>query len=83
MDNKIEITICLGSSCFSRGNKTILKTVTDYINEHNLAEKVFFHGARCFGKCDRGPVMQINDKEFTGVTPDNIADILKSNINYR
>lgn len=75
---KTEIVICLGSSCFSRGNKKTLKIIQEYIIERNLKDKVFFHGAHCLGKCDKGPLLQIGGKEYEDVTSDNVVELLNS-----
>lgn len=66
----------MGSSCFSRGNKTTLPIIKTYLKERLLDEKVVFRGAHCTGNCDKGPVLVINGNSFTEVTPDKIADLL-------
>ncbi|TRX64303.1 NAD(P)H-dependent oxidoreductase subunit E [Carboxylicivirga sp. M1479] len=76
METKHEIVICLGSSCFSRGNKDVLEIVKEFLNEHDLAAEVFFHGDLCGGKCENGPVLQIDDQTFSKVTVDNVYEVL-------
>ncbi len=78
MNNKTEVVICLGSSCFARGNKATLKAINKYLRENNLLEKVFFHGGHCFEKCAEGPVVKIDDTIYTKVTEQSIIDILNS-----
>jgi len=76
MDQKTEVIICLGSSCFARGNKGTLKVIEKYLKDNNLLEKVFFHGGHCFNKCAEGPVVKIDETIYTGVTEVNIIEIL-------
>ena len=76
MDTKHEIIICLGSSCFSRGNKDVLEVVKSFLKEHQLTAEVFFHGDLCGGKCDEGPVLQIDDQLFSQVTVENVYEVL-------
>lgn len=76
METKHEIVICLGSSCFSRGNKNVLNVIKDFLKEHDLNAEVFFHGDLCGGKCDKGPMLQIDDELFTKVSVDNVYEIL-------
>ncbi len=78
MNNKTEVVICLGSSCFARGNKVTLKEIEKYLKDNNLLDKVFFHGGHCFGKCAEGPVVKIDDEIHTGVTEISIIDILNN-----
>ena len=55
-----EVVICLGSSCFARGNKQLVKIVNDYLRDRNLLNEVRFHGERCFGQCAVGPSLKLN-----------------------
>ncbi len=59
---KKEIIICLGSSCFARGNKELVRLINDYLRQRNLLNDVRFHGERCFGHCSKGPVLKIVDQ---------------------
>ncbi len=73
---RTEIVICLGSSCFSRGNKKTLRIIQDYLTERNLKDKVFFHGAHCLGQCENGPLLKIGGKVYEHVTADNVTGLL-------
>ena len=80
MAQKIEMQICLGSSCFSRGNKDVVAYIKDYLHRNNLEDKVVFKGARCMGHCSDGPNLMINDGVFRGVTLSAIESILEKEI---
>lgn len=75
---KIEIVICLGSSCFSRGSKKTVQLIKDYIKNNQLEDKVYFHGNHCSGNCANGPIIKINNKEYENVSSDNIIELLDS-----
>jgi NADH:ubiquinone oxidoreductase subunit E len=57
---KKEVVICLGSSCFARGNKQLVRIVNDYLRDRNLLNEVRFHGERCFGECAAGPSLKLD-----------------------
>lgn len=76
----LEITICLGSSCFARGNKKTVKLIQDFIKENKLEAKVHFKGNHCFGDCSRGPVIQINEKIYEQVDSERALEILQKSI---
>ncbi|PWE00874.1 (2Fe-2S) ferredoxin domain-containing protein [Marinilabilia rubra] len=76
MSNETDITICLGSSCFSRGNRYTLELIKNYLKEHNLEEQVFFRGDLCDGLCEHGPILKINGEVIRDVTSDNVFEIL-------
>lgn len=79
--NKIkEITICLGSSCFARGNRKTLNVIQNYIKEQKLEGKVKFRGNHCFGNCSMGPVLKIGDHVYEQVSDQNVQDILEKEL---
>ncbi len=76
MAKRIEVEICLGSSCFSRGNKDVVMFVKEYLRKNHLDDRIIFRGARCMGLCSNGPNMRINDRIIEGVTISKIESVL-------
>ncbi len=54
-----EIRICMGSSCFSRGNRGTLQLIQQYLKDNQLERDVILKGNHCFGECNSGPVVKI------------------------
>lgn len=77
MARRIEMQICLGSSCFSRGNKEVVSFIREYIRTNHLEDRVIFRGARCMGRCSNGPNLIINGVQTEGVTLAKIEGILE------
>ena len=75
-----ELTICLGSSCFARGNRKTLTIIQDYIREHKLEGKVKFKGNHCFGKCIMGPVLKVGDNIYEQVNEKSVLEILEKEL---
>jgi NADH:ubiquinone oxidoreductase subunit E len=75
-----EMHICLGSSCFSRGNKEVVTFIREYLKKNHLEDKVIFKGARCMGRCSNGPNLRINDDLKEGVTLSRIEQILEQEL---
>ena len=80
MRKRMELHICLGSSCFSRGNKEMVGQVKSYLEKNHLDEKVNFKGARCVGLCNEGPVIIINEKTIKGISSAVIETLLDSEL---
>lgn len=70
------ITVCMGSSCFSRGNAMNAEIVQKFLADNDLADKVSVKGCLCDGQCKNGPNLHINDKLFSHVSPETLEDIL-------
>ncbi|MFP4367030.1 MAG: NAD(P)H-dependent oxidoreductase subunit E [Bacteroidales bacterium] len=80
MNNRKEIVICLGSSCFSRGNRKCLSIIEKFLKDHKLEDKYFFRGSRCFDKCEKGPILKIGDVIYESVRPEDLEEILKKSL---
>jgi NADH:ubiquinone oxidoreductase subunit E len=77
MAQRIEMQICLGSSCFSRGNKDVVMFIKEYLRKNHLDDRVIFKGARCMGRCSNGPNLIINGVTTEDVTLSKIESILE------
>jgi NADH:ubiquinone oxidoreductase subunit E len=77
MAQRIEMKICLGSSCFSRGNKDVVMFIKEYLNKNHLEDKVIFKGSRCMGRCSNGPNLNINGVIIEDVNITKIESILE------
>jgi len=74
--SKKEVVICLGSSCFARGNKQLVKIVNDYLRDRNLLNEVRFHGERCFGQCAVGPSLKLDGILKERLDEDSVIEVL-------
>lgn len=72
--------ICMGSSCFSRGNRDVVNYIRDYLKRNHLEDRIVFKGARCMNLCSNGPNLRINDRIIEGVTLSKIDAILEKEI---
>ncbi|WP_428770705.1 (2Fe-2S) ferredoxin domain-containing protein [Treponema sp. HNW] len=70
------ITVCMGSSCFSRGNAMNAEIVQKFLADKGLTDKVYVKGCLCDGQCKNGPNLHINDKLFSHVSPESLEDLL-------
>lgn len=73
---KYKIRICLGSSCYTRGNAENLKIIQSFVEEKGLNVTLDFRGHLCNEKCNRGPVISINDNEYEEVQPFQVEKLL-------
>lgn len=73
-----KITVCMGSSCFARGNDKNLEFIENYIKDNNLNADIELCGARCEGKCATGPNIIVNGVEYHEVDEEKIKEILCS-----
>jgi NADH:ubiquinone oxidoreductase subunit E len=77
---KLNIIICQGSSCFSRGNKKNLKAIQNYLKDQGLSAEVSFKGQLCSGHCKNGPVIIVNNTLYEAVTETSAVEIIKAHL---
>ena len=77
---KSRIKICMGSSCFRRGNRKNLEFIEACIEEHECAAEVELVGSRCEEECCKGPNIQINGQMFHEVNEEMLFDLIKRNM---
>jgi len=73
---KIIIKVCMGSSCFVRGNSENLAYIEEFIKNNKLDAEIELFGQRCENKCDLGPNIIINDKLYEKVDLRTIKNLL-------
>ena len=75
-ESAAQITICMGSSCFSRGNSRNIEVIQHYLASHDLPPTVELTGHLCQGHCKSGPNVTINSKMYHEVDPIVIIGLL-------
>ncbi|KMQ50074.1 Fe-only hydrogenase, subunit HfsA [Chitinispirillum alkaliphilum] len=75
-ENKHGITICMGSSCYSRGNGKNYEVIRDYLQENSVDTEIEIKGCRCGGQCMNGPNIWVNGELYSNIDRGSIIDIL-------
>ncbi|MBI9105645.1 MAG: NAD(P)H-dependent oxidoreductase subunit E [Spirochaetales bacterium] len=73
----IDVEICMGSSCYSRGNSKSLEFIETFIKDRNLEDRIRLNGKLCLGSCSDGPNIIINKNLHSGTSPECIIDLIK------
>ena len=72
----LELVVCLGSACFSRGNSGTVPVIQEYLRERGLENAVKVTGILCQNQCRQGPNLNIDGKCFCGVEPTALIELL-------
>ncbi|MCE5287970.1 MAG: iron hydrogenase small subunit, partial [Nocardiaceae bacterium] len=57
----LEISVCVGTSCYLRGSQQLLQKIVNYVKEHDLEETVDVRATFCFEACDKGPSVRVGE----------------------
>jgi len=78
---QLQIRICMGSSCFARGNRRNLEAVQEYLNTHSaIPATVSVEGCLCEAQCADGPHIRINGRLFNAVDPVGVLQLLDAHL---
>ena len=73
-------SVCLGTACFVKGSKNVLAELEKQLEIKNGETtkdlKFSIECLRCVGACGLAPVVVIDGKVYSRVSPDDITDIL-------
>lgn len=71
-----KIVVCMGSSCFCRGNEHNAEIIETYLQEHQLMAEVIIAGHRCHQLCNKGPVVSFDEQVFEQVDGEKLRSLL-------
>ena len=77
------IKICMGSSCFARGNAKNLQTIQSFIEKNGLDAEVELSGLRCCDNCSKGPNITIDGTEYNNIDSGTLLDILEKHFKIK
>jgi NADH-quinone oxidoreductase subunit E/NADP-reducing hydrogenase subunit HndA len=77
---KYPISICTGTACYVRGAETVLnefkKQLKIEVGETDVNGTFSLSCLRCVGACGLAPVVQVGDKTYGRVAPDDVKEII-------
>jgi len=75
-NNAADVVVCLGSSCFARGNSQNLAVVEAYLLHHGMQNSVRVTGCLCQDECKRGPNLIVRGEHLHEMNPARLREIL-------
>ncbi len=76
----IELVVCMGSDCFSRGNIRTLDLIQRYLKEHDLEKSVQVTGTLCLDRCRQGPNVTVQGECFCGLEPKAVLELIEERL---
>ena len=77
---KFAISVCLGTACFVKGADKVLDAFRTElgieIGQTSSDELFSLECSRCIGVCALAPVVTINDKVYSRVTPNQVPELI-------
>jgi NADH:ubiquinone oxidoreductase subunit E len=76
----IQVTICMGSSCFSRGNNRNIEVLQAFAAAHAGRVEFTLAGHLCQDRCRQGPNIVINRKMHQELDPVTLLALLNQRL---
>lgn len=73
---KVNIKICIGTSCYLKGSYDIFKAVDKKIKDNNLEDKVSLEATFCLENCTSSPAVEINGKTIDNADKEKVCNLL-------
>jgi NADH-quinone oxidoreductase subunit G len=77
---KLEVSVCVGTSCFVRGSQSLLKGLVEYHEAQGLDEMVEVRATFCFEHCDRGPTVQVGQRTIEHCTLEMAIEAIQEEV---
>jgi len=84
-NHQVKVSVCVGTNCYVRGSQDLLKKLVGFVTSNKLEDMVGFENREetvdvaatfCFEKCDRGPVVRINNQTIEKATFDKVQEVI-------
>lgn len=77
---KVEIVVCVGSSCHCKGSNTVIETYQGLIRQYKLQDRVTLKASFCQKACTNGLAVSFNGKVLHRLTPESARDSFFSEV---
>ena len=75
----MKLTVCIGSSCHTKGSRQVVEKFKELIEANGLEDKLEFAGTFCLGRCQEGVCVTL-DEEFFSVSPETAEEFFKTQV---
>lgn len=76
----VKLSICIGTTCHTRGSREIIEKLQQLICDNDLKDKVDMSGKFCLGRCaDKGVSVSVDGVDFD-LTPADTEEFFNKEI---
>lgn len=77
-DERLRVSVCIGTSCFVRGSEVLLRQLLDYVQAERLHGTVHVEATFCMEHCETGPNVRVGDKFVSHATFDEVRAVIEA-----
>lgn len=76
----LQINICVGTNCFTKGSQNLLRKLGNYIEERGLSDMVDLQATFCLERCGTAPNLLIGEQHLPGCTYDKAISVIDAEV---
>lgn len=80
VEDKVKVSVCLGTSCYSKGSYEILERLIALSNKEGWAKNLEIKGTFCVENCGKAPNVVVNDIIVDEATVEKIKEVALNEI---
>ncbi len=78
---KIELAVCVGSSCHLKGSRQLIDALRQEISSRHIESQVELKAAFCLGPCAKeGVSVKVGEKIVSGLTPEKAKSFMEEEV---
>jgi iron-hydrogenase subunit alpha len=74
-EDKVKVSVCLGTSCYSKGSYEILEKLISVANKEEWARNLEIKGTFCVENCGKAPNVVVNDIIVSEATIEKVKEV--------
>ncbi|HEY1986748.1 MAG TPA: NADH-dependent [FeFe] hydrogenase, group A6 [Terracidiphilus sp.] len=79
-EDKVKVSVCLGTNCYLKGSQHVLNAVLRHGEETGRENRLDVRAGFCFEQCEHGPNTMIDGEVIHHCTPDSTIELLNTRI---
>jgi NADH-quinone oxidoreductase subunit G len=79
-ENKVHMSVCVGTNCYVKGSQQLLHGLLHYVEEEGLQDLVDVRAAFCTENCGHGPTVTIEDEKLSQCTLEEALTALRGKV---
>jgi NADH:ubiquinone oxidoreductase subunit E len=80
MPDKLQVKVCVGSSCHIRGGTKTLRALEALIDNAHMTGQIELRADLCLDNCLNAPNVVVDGEIFGGITPERVQDFFTEQI---
>ncbi|MFA5478961.1 MAG: NADH-dependent [FeFe] hydrogenase, group A6 [Candidatus Muiribacteriota bacterium] len=80
-ENSIDVSVCVGTSCYTRGSQDLIMQLAHYVEANNLSDRINVKASFCFENCGKSPNVKVGETLIEKATFAKVTEAINEAVN--